>query len=161
MCSRLVGGPFWQPSPSIPSNTASRYALFTAQQQAVPFLVLTLDLPPAPLFQDEMEKNIIPQVPLTSLLSKYDGVTAQVGEMCSVPGFVGLLGLPFFFMFQDTGPTRKRFSITRLPKYLIFHIKRFTKNNFTLEKNPTIVNFPIKSLDMAECECLVRCPISP
>lgn len=26
------------------------------------FLMLTLDLPPAPLFQDELEKNIIPQV---------------------------------------------------------------------------------------------------
>lgn len=27
-----------------------------------PFLFLTLDLPPPPLFQDEIEKNIIPQV---------------------------------------------------------------------------------------------------
>jgi hypothetical protein len=28
----------------------------------VPFSLLTLDLPPAPLFKDEQEKNIIPQV---------------------------------------------------------------------------------------------------
>ncbi|KAH8163648.1 hypothetical protein CIB48_g4604 [Xylaria polymorpha] len=41
------------------------------------FLLLTLDLPPAPLFQDEMGGNIIPQVPLTTILSKYDGVKAQ------------------------------------------------------------------------------------
>ena len=27
-----------------------------------PFMFLTLDLPPPPLFQDEAEKNIIPQV---------------------------------------------------------------------------------------------------
>lgn len=27
-------------------------------------------------------------------------------------------------------------------------MKRFTKNNFFVEKNPTIVNFPIKSLDL-------------
>ena len=30
----------------------------------VPFSLLTLDLPPAPLFKDEQEKNIIPQVDL-------------------------------------------------------------------------------------------------
>lgn len=29
----------------------------------MPFLMLGLDLPPPPLFQDVMEKNIIPQVP--------------------------------------------------------------------------------------------------
>lgn len=39
----------------------------------------------------------------------------------------------------------------RLPQYLIFHIKRFTKNNWAKEKNPTIVNFPIKNIDMADC----------
>lgn len=37
----------------------------------------------------------------------------------------------------------KRFQLTKLPPYLIFCIKRFTKNNFFVEKNPTIVNFPI------------------
>jgi len=30
-----------------------------------PFMVLVLDLPPPPLFQDEMEQNIIPQVQIT------------------------------------------------------------------------------------------------
>ena len=38
----------------------------------------------------------------------------------------------------------KRFELTRLPPYLILCIKRFTKNTFFVEKNPTIVNFPIK-----------------
>ena len=45
--------------------------------EVVRFLLLTLDLPSAPLFQDELEKNIIPQVPLTTILSKYDGQRAQ------------------------------------------------------------------------------------
>jgi len=40
--------------------------------------------------------------------------------------------------------TMKRFELTRLPPYLIFYIKRFTKNLFFTEKNPTIVNFPVK-----------------
>ncbi|KAJ8963765.1 hypothetical protein NQ314_005398 [Rhamnusium bicolor] len=44
----------------------------------------------------------------------------------------------------------KRFEITRLPPYLILYIKRFTKNTFYIEKNPTIVNFPVKNVDFAE-----------
>lgn len=46
----------------------------------------------------------------------------------------------------------RRFKITKLPQFLIFHVKRFNKNNFTLEKNPTIVNYPISNLDMRECK---------
>ena len=44
-----------------------------------PFLFLAVDLPPPPLFQDAVEKNIIPQVSIHSVLAKYDGRTAQVG----------------------------------------------------------------------------------
>lgn len=67
-----------------------------------------------------------PQVPIFDILKKYDGeyVTDQV----------------------RTG--RQRFRITKLPRFLVLHIKRFTKNNFFLEKNPTIVNFPVKNLDL-------------
>ncbi|CAJ0878580.1 3512_t:CDS:10 [Entrophospora sp. SA101] len=89
-------------------------------RQLTQFLFLTLDLPPPPLFQDEVEKNIIPQVALSTILQKYDA---------------GAL---------------KRFQLISLPNYLIFHIKRFTKNNWDLEKNPTIVNFPIKNIDMKD-----------
>ncbi|KAF9166916.1 hypothetical protein DFQ26_006443 [Actinomortierella ambigua] len=92
-----------------------------------PFLLLTLDLPPPPLFHDEQEKDIIPQIPLQTILAKYDGKT-----------------------FQETAADLKRFNITRLPNYLIFHIKRFSKNDFMEEKNPTIVTFPIKNLSMEE-----------
>ncbi|KAI8388815.1 uncharacterized protein BYT42DRAFT_492397 [Radiomyces spectabilis] len=91
-----------------------------------PFLFLALDLPPAPLYQDEAEKNIIPQVPLVNILAKYDGKRVQ-----------------------ESANQKRRYHITRLPRYLIFHIKRFNKNNWTSEKNPTIVNFPIKNIDMA------------
>ncbi|KAI0969762.1 hypothetical protein F4678DRAFT_473588 [Xylaria arbuscula] len=83
------------------------------------FLLLTLDLPAAPLFQDEVEGNIIPQVPLTTILSKYDGVKAQ-----------------------EHLAQRKRYRLMHpLPPYLIFHIKRFSKNKFVSERNPTIVTF--------------------
>lgn len=52
---------------------------------------------------------------------------------------------------QESMGSLKRSQIVRLPNYLIFHIKRFTKNNWAEEKNPTIVNFPIKNLDMRDC----------
>jgi len=41
------------------------------------FLILPLDVPPPPLFTDDLEKSIIPQVPLFELLNKYDGVTEK------------------------------------------------------------------------------------
>ncbi|KZF24600.1 cysteine proteinase [Xylona heveae TC161] len=91
------------------------------------FLMLTLDLPAAPLFQDEVEKNIIPQVPLTSLLTKYDGIRSQ--EHLNM---------------------RKRYRLLHpLPQHLLFHIKRFSKNKFVSERNPTIVTFSPRSLDMS------------
>nr|CAG8578317.1 13559_t:CDS:10 [Entrophospora candida] len=45
------------------------------------FLFLTLDLPPPPLFQDEVEKNIIPQVALSTILQKYDVLENPESEM--------------------------------------------------------------------------------
>jgi U4/U6.U5 tri-snRNP-associated protein 2 len=45
---------------------------------------------------------------------------------------------------------RRRYRLLHpLPPYLIFHIKRFSRNKFVDERNPTIVTFPTRSLDMA------------
>jgi hypothetical protein len=44
---------------------------------------------------------------------------------------------------------RKQYRIKELPRYLVLHFCRFTKNNFNLEKNPTIVTFPVRNLEMA------------
>ena len=93
----------------------------------VQFLMLTLDLPDPPLFQDEIEKNIIPQVDIFSLLAKYDGRTSQ-----------------------ELSGERRRFKISKLPPYLIFHIKRLKRTDYKVERNPTIVTFPITGLDMKE-----------
>ncbi|KAF2198143.1 U4/U6.U5 tri-snRNP-associated protein-like protein [Delitschia confertaspora ATCC 74209] len=91
------------------------------------FMILTLDLPPAPLFQDALDKNIIPQVPLTTILTKYDGIHSQ-----------------------EKMKNRVRYRLLHpLPPYLLFHIKRFSKNKFVSERNPTIVTFPTRSLDMS------------
>jgi U4/U6.U5 tri-snRNP-associated protein 2 len=113
-----------------------------------PFLFLAFELPPPPLFQEDLETSIIPQVPLVTLLSKYDGLTWKV----TVFGFVTIRKNQLKLMWQEYGTTTKRMKITKLPKYLVFHFKRFSKNNFTKEKNPTIVSFPLKGVDMSECE---------
>lgn len=43
-----------------------------------PFFILTLDLPPAPLFHDEFQLSIIPQMSIFDLLLKYNESTPQV-----------------------------------------------------------------------------------
>jgi U4/U6.U5 tri-snRNP-associated protein 2 len=91
------------------------------------YLVLTLDLPPRPIFKDEQDKNIIPQVPLTTILRKYDGLHPM-----------------------DLVSHRRRFRLLHpLPPYLTFHIKRFATNKFVEERNNTIVTFSPRSLDMS------------
>lgn len=103
---------------------------FITETSRMPFLMLGLDLPPPPLFQDILEKNIIPQVPLFNILKKFDGETVT----------------------EVVRPrlARMRYRVTKLPKYLILHMRRFTKNNFFVEKNPTLVNFPVKNLELKD-----------
>ncbi|PWN95445.1 cysteine proteinase, partial [Tilletiopsis washingtonensis] len=92
-----------------------------------PFFLLALDLPAPPVFQSVIEKNIIPQVPIAHVLAKYDGVS-----------------------FQEARGLIRRYKATRLPPYVVLHFRRFTKNAFVEERNPTIVNFPITGLNMRD-----------
>ncbi|OZC12165.1 u4/U6.U5 tri-snRNP-associated protein 2 family protein [Onchocerca flexuosa] len=93
----------------------------------IPFLYLTLDLPAAPLYRDELLQNIIPQVPLSVLYAVFQEYKTYSEN----------------FM--------KRFQLVRLPPYLIITYKRFHKNQWFVEKNPTIVNFPISNVDLYDC----------
>ncbi|KAJ1651602.1 Ubiquitin carboxyl-terminal hydrolase 10 [Dispira simplex] len=91
-----------------------------------PFLFLSLDLPPAPLFQDDIEQNIIPQIPLEELLAKFNGqhpISAPTHEHHT-----------------------KRYHLQTLPPYLVLAFKRFVRSQFSVEKNPTLVTFPITHL---------------
>lgn len=45
--------------------------------------------------------------------------------------------------------TRKQYHLAKLPSYLVLLVTRFKKNRFFVEKNPTIVTFPVKNLDLA------------
>ncbi|XP_013382740.1 U4/U6.U5 tri-snRNP-associated protein 2-like [Lingula anatina] len=68
------------------------------------FLYLTCDLPPPPLFPDELQENIIPQVPLFNILSKFNGITEKE-----------------YKTYKDS--TMKRFELTKLPPCIILYIK--------------------------------------
>lgn len=94
-----------------------------------PFTFLSLDLPPMPLFQDD--QKIIPQVPLFELLNKFDGVTEKEVKTYKES-----------FM--------KRYQLIHLGNYVIICIKRFTKNTFFVEKNSTIVNFPVRNIELKD-----------
>ncbi|EFX84034.1 hypothetical protein DAPPUDRAFT_187802 [Daphnia pulex] len=96
-----------------------------------PFLFLAADLPPPPLFKDEFRENIIPQVSLFALLSQFNGVQQKE-----------------YKTYKEN--FLKRFELTKLPRYIILNIKRFTKNTFFIEKNPTIINFPIRGVDFGD-----------
>jgi len=94
-------------------------------------LLLTLELPDEPLFKDNLD--FIPQVPLFNLLEKFNGekpfeTIAKGGESREI----------------------RRYSLRRIPPYVVIVIKRFRNNNFFIEKNPTIVTFPLKGLDLRD-----------
>ena len=74
---------------------------------------------------------VIPQIPLFEILKKYNGHT-------------------WHDQVTHDARVRKQYRIKHLPRYLILHLARFTKNNFYLEKNPTIVTFPVKNLEMKD-----------
>ncbi|WAQ96582.1 SNUT2-like protein [Mya arenaria] len=104
---------------------------YQEREEEMPWLYLTCDLPPTPLFPDELQENIIPQVPFHSILAKFNGVFEKEYK-------------------TSKDSTLKRFQLTKLPPYIIVYVKRFTKNFFVQEKNPTIVNFPIKNIDFGD-----------
>ena len=94
----------------------------------LPFFYLSLKLPSAPLFKDAQQQTILPQIPLYDLLAKFNGHT----------------------LTYPTPHTRTRYALTHLPRYLIIHYQRFTDNAFFTEKNPTLVTFPLKGLDLRD-----------
>ncbi|KAJ1731027.1 U4 U6.U5 tri-snRNP-associated protein [Coemansia biformis] len=128
-----------------PASEGGRPQPDTSQSAVVekmPFLALSLELPPKPLFTsasvdtsgdgDGDDRTDIPQVALTALLQRYNGSTA----------------------IESNGKLRQ-YQPVRLPQYIICHIKRFSKGGPMAEKNPTVVNFPIHGVrfgDLLPCD---------
>lgn len=105
-----------------------RFEDAAVQATTTNYMILPLDLPPAPLFQDDRGENIVPQVALTEILAKYNGIKTR-----------------------EEHNSRKRYRLMHpLPPYLIMHVKRFASNKFLQsERNPTIVTFQHRALDMS------------
>ncbi|XP_056683664.1 uncharacterized protein [Spinacia oleracea] len=68
-------------------------------------------------------------VPLFNIMNKFDGETITEVVRPQI--------------------ARMRYRVTKLPPYIIVHMQRFTKNNFFVEKNPTL---GLHSEDCALCE---------
>jgi len=110
---------------------AEKSGEFEWKVQESPFLYLSTELPPPPLFKDEHHENIIPQVNFDKLMTKFNGKEEKE-----------------YKTYKDN--FLKRFEITRLPRFIILYIQRFTKNTFFKEKNPTIVNFAVRHIEFGD-----------
>lgn len=108
------------------------------------FLQLTLDIPEKPLFKDDDGGLVIPQEPLVNVLRKFDGLSfSDVLAMHQQTATEGN---------ADDGTIvskKRRYNLKTLPNYLILHLSRFKRNGFFVEKNPTIVMFPVKNFDLS------------
>jgi U4/U6.U5 tri-snRNP-associated protein 2 len=100
---------------------------YRVERKIQTFYFLTLDLPKTPLFKDSTEKINIPQISIFTLFKKYDGIT---------------------FTEDPIKGIKRRYHLIKLPPNLILYFKRFEKNQFFVEKNNTIINFPIKNLEL-------------
>lgn len=96
------------------------------------FWFLPLDLPPKPLFKDASERTLVPQVPLSKLLLKFDGVSRH----------------------HDVKSGEQRtYRIAKFPPYLLLVVRRFSESKFGIEKNPCVVHLPAEGLDVSSlCE---------
>ncbi|OMO76944.1 Peptidase C19, ubiquitin carboxyl-terminal hydrolase 2 [Corchorus capsularis] len=102
------------------------------QSEPVQFMSWLLKALHADLRTSEESSSIIHecfQVPLFNILKKFDGETVTSTLRPSA---------------------RMRYRVTRLPQYLILHMRRFTRNLFFREKNPTLVNFPVKNIELKD-----------
>nr|XP_060643350.1 ubiquitin carboxyl-terminal hydrolase 39 [Anolis sagrei ordinatus] len=69
------------PHPDLPAEEKEQLLQNEEYQEKMvesTFMYLTLDLPTAPLYKDEKEQLIIPQVPLFNILAKFNGITEKV-----------------------------------------------------------------------------------
>lgn len=84
-------------------------------------------MPKKPLFKNSSEKINIPEINIDILFQKFDGKT---------------------FTDDPIKGIKRLYHIVKLPKNLILYFKRFEKNSFFMEKNNTIITFPIKRLSL-------------
>ena len=85
--------------------------------------------------------NLHSSLPLQNVLRKFDGVS-----------FSDVLAMQEIGGSDDNGTEVSKircYRLKKLPNYLILHLSRFKRNGFFIEKNPTIVMFPVKNFDLS------------
>ncbi|PKI66404.1 hypothetical protein CRG98_013206 [Punica granatum] len=111
-------------------------------------------------FQGELE--VVKEVPDKAITEKKENSNEQNGlpaeggnennisDTSRMPFLMLGLDLPPPPLFKDVMEkniipqvSRMRYRVTRLPQYLILHMRRFTKNNFFVEKNPTLGSYRV------------------
>lgn len=94
----------------------------SAVDRSLPFWMLTLDLPPKPLFKKGLNINDLPQVQLEELMNKFDGKTEKQ--------------MPHHIL---------KYRLRKFPDYLILHFDRFDPKaqQPVKDRNQTIVEFPL------------------
>lgn len=113
-------------SASTSDSSSSSTAVVTARS---PFLMLSFPLQTDQIFADPSTNSFIKQVRIAELLERFNGINEEI--------------LP--------DGSLRTFGIAKLPQYLIVHVNRFKNNGFFIEKNNTLVTFPLKGLDMSPC----------
>ncbi|KAL0249100.1 hypothetical protein GEMRC1_004334 [Eukaryota sp. GEM-RC1] len=94
--------------------------------ESINFDCLTLNLPTLPLFKDVHKENQIPKISIFELLHNFDGSNVTVED--------------------DTRITK---IFTQLPPWLLLCFDRFKEGVLGIEKNLTIVDCPLTSLDLS------------
>ncbi|XP_057353522.1 U4/U6.U5 tri-snRNP-associated protein 2 [Manis pentadactyla] len=95
------------PHPDLPAEEKEQLLHNDEYQETMvesTFMYLTLDLPTAPLYKDEKEQLIIPQVPLFNILAKFNGITEKV-SICTPTLLIPLC----FPVIQDSFPNLRAF----------------------------------------------------
>ena len=75
------------------------------------------------------------QVPLFNILKKFDSETITEVVRPQI--------------------ARMRYRVTKLPPYIIMHMRRFTKNNFFVEKNPTLGKYCASCHNFCVHQCMI------
>eukprot|EP01056_Protomagalhaensia_sp_Gyna25_P004384 Protomagalhaensia_sp_Gyna_25__4383@NODE_3_length_9524_cov_26_759410_g2_i0_p2_GENE_NODE_3_length_9524_cov_26_759410_g2_i0NODE_3_length_9524_cov_26_759410_g2_i0_p2_ORF_typecomplete_len437_score64_44UCH/PF00443_29/1_2e26zfUBP/PF02148_19/2_6e11UCH_1/PF13423_6/0_0022_NODE_3_length_9524_cov_26_759410_g2_i018083118 len=107
-------------------------------EEKVPFFSISLQVPPAPIFKSTTTFESA-QVHICDLLDTWAGNTVSILNSWSNKQ-------------QLQTQSARCMLFWKLPKYLILHLKRFSKNSFFVEKNETMVNFLAKDFDLSDCE---------
>jgi U4/U6.U5 tri-snRNP-associated protein 2 len=122
----------------------------TVSRRRMPFNYLSLDIPPTPLFRESEGGRVVPTLPISQLLEKFNGVKAT--EQYTPAEGVHI---------------KRTFRLVSLPRHLIINCARKETQSFSNSKhgrNCTVITFPVTNLELCSVcgvhEDSFSCPAS-